>query len=80
MYLTAFQDIGFWTFTTEIDIGSIPCGEKLPGKCIYIWADGFSGVPRISPVLGRTVSGSTFRLHLSHLFLDLFLLLVKVNY
>ena len=39
---------------------------------IYIWADGFSGVPRISPVLGRTVSGSTF------LFLDLFLLLVEV--
>ena len=36
------------------------------------WADGFSGVPRISPVLGRTVSGSTF------LFLDLFLLLVEV--
>ena len=28
------------------------------------WADGFSGVPRISPVLGRTVSGSTFRWHL----------------
>ena len=24
------------------------------------WADGFSSVPRISPVLGRTVSGSTF--------------------
>ena len=39
------------------------------------WADGFSGIPRISPVLGRTVSGSTFRLHLSHLFLDLYLLL-----
>ena len=46
---------------------------------IYIWADGFSGVPRISPVLGRTVSGSTFRWHLSHLFLDVFLLLVEVG-
>ena len=38
--------------------------------CVYVptyilavvkYADGFSGVPRISPVLGRTVSGSTFR-------------------
>ena len=43
------------------------------------WADGFLGVPRVSPVLGRTVSGSTFRWHLSHLFLDLFLLLVDVG-
>ena len=43
------------------------------------WADGFSGVPRISRVLGRTVSGSTFRWHLSHLFLDLFLLQVEVG-
>ena len=40
------------------------------------WADSFLGVPRISPVLGRTVSGSTFRWHLSHLFLYMFLLLV----
>ena len=40
-----------------------------------IYADCFSGVPRISPVLGRTVSGSTFRWHLSHLILDLFSLL-----
>ena len=36
------------------------------------WADGFSSVLRISPVLGRTVSGW----HLSHLSLDLFLLLL----
>ena len=41
------------------------------------WADGFSDVPRNSSVLGRTISGSTFRWHLSHLFLDLFLLLVS---
>ena len=46
---------------------------------IYIWADGFSGVLRFSPVLGRKVSGSTFRWHLSHPFLDLFLLLVEVG-
>ena len=46
---------------------------------VYIWADGFSGVPRISPVLGGTVSGSTFRWHLSHLFLDPFLLLVEAG-
>ena len=45
---------------------------------MYIWADGFSGVPRISPVPRRTVSGSTFRWHLSHLFLDLFLLLLRL--
>ena len=38
---------------------------------IVKYADDFSGVPRISPVLGGTVSGSTFRWHLSHLFLDL---------
>ena len=31
----------------------------------------WAGVPRISPVLGRTVSGSTFGWHLSHLLLDL---------
>ena len=43
------------------------------------YADGFSGVLHISPVLGRTVSGSTFRWHLSHLLLDLFSLLVKVG-
>ena len=34
----------------------------------------------ISPVLGRTVSGSTFRWHLSHILLDLFLLLVEEKY
>ena len=45
--------------------------------CVFAvikWADGFSGVPRISSVLGWTISGSTFRWHLSHLFIDLFLL------
>ena len=40
---------------------------------IYIYADGFLSAPRISPVLGRTVSGSTFRWHLSHLFLDIYI-------
>ena len=39
---------------------------------------GFTGVPRISPILGRTVSGSKFQWHLSHFLLDLFPLLVEV--
>ena len=39
----------------------------------------WESVPRISPVLGRTVSGSTFRWHLSHLILDLFMLLVETS-
>ena len=51
----------------------------MPYVMVYIWADDFSDDPRISPVQGRTVSGSTFRWHLSHLYLDLFLLLVEVK-
>ena len=43
------------------------------------YTDGFSGVPRTSLALGGTVSGSTFRWHLSHLLLDLFSLLVQVE-
>ena len=34
------------------------------------YADGFSGAPLISLVLGRTDSGSTFRWHFSHLLLQ----------
>ena len=45
---------------------------------IYIWANGFSGVLHISPVLGRTVSGSTFRWYLSHLLLYIFLLILRL--
>ena len=43
--------------------------EYIPTYVLAVvkYADGFSDVPRISPV-----SGSMFRWHLSHLLLDLF--------